>query len=199
MTCTKWRAVAWLVITAGAAVASAQPYQIPADTDYYATRTQAGEGTWTVSRGSDWGVPEWLWDTGDPPAKSLLHIPNQPRPAPWFKKVYLLLVYDTSRWNENLVPGSGPPNNLANMQIVDPPTGVTLDFRDVSLGTGQAYWEWTIRPQPGHETLRFPGMHGYDMHNAMIRMEIGTKCIPTPGSAALLTLAGVVVAARRRR
>lgn len=198
MTCMKLRTVVCLVITAGAAaVASAQPYQIPADTDYYATRTQAGEGTWTVVRGADWGAPEWLFDDAD--VKSLLRIPNQARPDPWFKKVYLLLTYDTSRWNENLVPGSGAPNNLPNMQIVDPATGVTPVVRDVSLGTGQAYWEWIISPQPAHETLKFPGWHGYDMHNAMISMEIGTKCIPTPGAAVLLAIAGVLVVGHRRR
>lgn len=198
MTCMKLRTIVCLVIAAGAAaVASAQPYQIPADTDYYATRTQSGEGTWTVLRGADWGQPQWLFDDAD--VKSLLRIPNQAHPDPWYKKVYLLLIYDTSLWNENLVPGSGPPNNLPGMQIVDPAAGVTLDHHDVSLGTGQAYWEWTIRPQPGHETLKFPGWHGYDMHNAMIRMEIGTKCIPTPGATALLALAGVLLAGRRRR
>lgn len=198
MTCNALCRVVCLTIIAGTAtVASAQPYQIPGDTDYYATRTQAGEGTWTVVRGANWGAPEWLFDDQD--VKSLLHIPNQARPDPWYKKVYLLLTYDTSRWNENLVPGSGPPNNLADMQIVDPPGGITLDSHDVSLGTGQAYWEWTIRPQPPHETLKFPGWHGYDMHNAMISMEIGTKCIPTPGATALLTLAGVLMAGHRRR
>ncbi|MCE7972714.1 MAG: hypothetical protein DYG92_00080 [Leptolyngbya sp. PLA1] len=193
---TKLNLVAGLAILAGAAAsATAQPYQIPPDTDYYATRAQSGEGTWVVVRGADWGPPEWLWDDATN-TKPFLRVPNEARPEPWYKKVYLLLTYDTSRWDENQVPGRG---QLPNLFISDPAQGVTLDHYDVSLGTGQAYWEWTIRPQPGHETITFPGMHGYDMHNAMISMEVGTKCVPQPGAVALLALAGVAAAQRRRR
>lgn len=189
------RLTACMTILAGvAASAAAQPYQIPADTDYYATRAQSGEGTWVVVRGTNLGPPEWLWD--DPTnTKPFLRVPNDARPDPWYKKVYLLLTYDTSTWDENQVPGRG---QLPNLFISDPAQGVTLDHYDVSLGTGQAYWEWTIRPQPGHETITFPGMHGYDMHNHMISMEIGTTCVPQPGAIALLALAGVAATRRRR-
>lgn len=193
MTCSTMRLVVCLIATAGvAAIASGQPYQIPSDTDYYATRAQAGEGTWTVVRGGELGPPQWQWEND---VKSLLRVPNRAQPEPWFKKVYLLLVYDTAHWNEHQIPGDA----LANMQIVDPAQGVTLDFHDVSLGTGQAYWEWTIRPQPAYEVLKFPGWHGYDMHNSMIRMEVGTKCIPQPGAACLLALSSILLAQRRRR
>lgn len=163
-------------------------YVIPDDVDYHVTRTLPGEGQWLAETDKHgYGLPEW--EFGDDDAKSLLIIPNQAVPEN-IKHLYLLMTFDTALWDENNIPA---------MAVTDPAAGVNLVFHDVSLGSGVAFWHWTINPQPASETLKFPGYYGYDMHNHMLSMEVATKCVPIPGTLVLLGSGLAALAGMRRK
>ena len=72
-------------------------------------------------------------------------------------------------------------------------------FSDVSLGSETAIWKWYIYPQPASETIKFPGMYGYDMQNHMVGMKVGTICVPEPSTLAVLGGGLLLLVTWRRR
>ncbi|HOX56145.1 MAG TPA: hypothetical protein P5205_04725 [Candidatus Paceibacterota bacterium] len=160
-------------------VTSSTAYDIdPASVEYLAGRTAPGEGTWVVLKGS-FGYPTWEFD--DQSIKSKLVVPNQARPD--LTKVVTMVLFFGDGWDETV-----PTLTLG---------GGTLAHHDVSLGSKTAIWEWTMFPQPASETITFPGWYGYDMHNGMTGMKVGTVCIPEPSICGLAGLGMLLLAWRR--
>jgi hypothetical protein len=153
--------------------------------NYWYSRTAPGEGTWNreFDQSTPWGPPEWRFEND---VKSLLWIPNSPRPN-ITKNLYLELEY-------SILPTAPPV-----ITVSDPVTGVNLvGSGPISNPATKSWtWHWTIFPQPASEIIRFPGWYGYDMLQGMTKMEVATYCIPEPVTAVLLAIAGLALLQRR--
>jgi hypothetical protein len=179
-----------LTIAIGTAATAAQPYTIPDQVDYQVKRTAPGAGNWEIIKDDySYGLPEFRFSGPNNDVPDLLYIPNI-RVESNVKNVYLILTFDTNEWDE-----TAPELSISAPDLDKPPA---LVASDVSLGSGVAYYHWRLTPQPASETITWPGYYGYDMHNGMTSMELGTWCIPTPSGFVLMGLAALPLVYRRR-
>ena len=167
---------------------------IPDYVDYHATWDASG---WTVEGccAELYGDPEWKNDW-------TLWVPNVHIPE-WIKYVWLEI-----EWNYE-VPSTAPGIGI-EAGIKDPPGG-SVDiypcpdnpdpYRNVD-GDGWTYC-WIIEPQPDWEEFYFDSAQYHNLGGGVRSVEVGTYCIPEPGTVSLLLIGslmlGVVAVIRRKR
>lgn len=94
-----------------------------------------------------------------------------------------------------------PQTQMADLLVCDP-AGVAYKPHTQWISTNGQFltWQWTLPYQPESETIAFGGTDFYFMRGIEL-VEIGTQCVPEPGSILALACgcAGLVGFVRRRK
>lgn len=137
---------------------------VPADATYWWVWTN---GVWTERANLiDADAPEWLDSQ-----TLLLHNAAQPDMVKY--------VYVEIKWTYAEPDDLGPLSLQSDGSVVGPSYYTSPNKRFST-------WIWTITPQPEWERVLFPDTRFYDMYQ-IDEFEVGTVCVPEPGTVALLT------------
>ncbi len=129
----------------------------------------------------------WIWSNGVWNQRANLINADAPE---WLDSQTLLLhnaarpdlvkyVYVEVKWTYAEPDGLGPLNLQSTGSVVGPSHQTTPNKRFST-------WIWTITPQPEWETVLLPDARFHDMYQ-IDEFEVGTVCVPEPGTLALLT------------
>ena len=130
---------------------------------------------WWIWSGGSWtqranlinaDAPEWL-----DPQSLLLHNVAQPDLVKY--------VYVEIKWTYAEPEELGPLSLMAGGLV-------SGTYHQTTPNKRFSTWIWTITPQPEREVVFFPDARFHDMYQ-IDEFEVGTVCVPEPGTVALLT------------
>lgn len=162
-------------------VAAAQ-LTLPSDLDF----------SWTGTLQGPRDAGPIVWDPAEPQFRpdigaAAYQFPNLAVPEN-VKNLYVLVTWADIQsvpagFVNQFVIGAPPPS-VINLESVQGNGGLLLQ-------SNQFLIHWTIDPQPAFETISFLDL-------TWTSLEVGTKCVPTPGAFAMLSVAGLAATRRRR-
>lgn len=176
-----------------------EPFTMPEGVQYrakYQEQNGVSPGVWDViltfpdANGEMLPAPEW--NIRSEPTRADLEIPNV-RVESNVKNVYLILTYTRSAWD-----GTPPDLSISapgSVQNMDPIRRVRTEVGETQA---MVFYHWRLFPQPAMETILWPDLEGYDLAGGLECVEVGTWCIPAPGAWALIGIAVLPLASRRR-